>query len=90
MKTAGSGIPTAAGMCSFAGRRPALSSRGGSPPAAGAAKPTTAFVTQAVESPLASVCDTNDTAIAKVPKRHLAGRAGDGVHRNLRELAASL
>jgi hypothetical protein len=30
------------------------------------------LVTQAVESPLANVCDTNYTSIAKMPKRYLA------------------
>ena len=29
------------------------------------------FVTQAVESPLANVCDTNNTSIAKMPKRYI-------------------
>jgi acetamidase/formamidase len=48
------------------------------------------FVTQAVESPLANVCDTNYTSIAKMPKRYLPGRAYDGVHAQLRELAAAL
>ena len=48
------------------------------------------FVTQAVESPLANVCDTNYTSIAKMPKRYLPKPAYDGVHAHLRELAASL
>ncbi len=48
------------------------------------------FVTQAVESPLANVCDTNYTSIAKMPKRYLPGRAYDGLHAQLRELAAAL
>jgi acetamidase/formamidase len=48
------------------------------------------FVTQAVESPLANVCDTNYTSIAKMPKRYLTGLAYDGVHAHLRELAAAL
>src|SRR5215469_13854882 len=48
------------------------------------------FVTQAVESPLANVCDTNYTSIAKVPKRYLHGAAYAGVHDHLRELAAAL
>jgi amidase len=48
------------------------------------------FVTQAVESPLANVCDTNYTSIAKMPKRYLPGRAYDGIHAQLRELAAAL
>ncbi|MGH3170564.1 MAG: acetamidase/formamidase family protein [Trebonia sp.] len=48
------------------------------------------FVTQAVESPLANVCDTNYTAVAKMPKRYLPTVAFGGVHAHLRELAASL
>jgi acetamidase/formamidase len=48
------------------------------------------FVTQAVESPLANVCDTNYTSIAKMPKRYLPATSYDGVHAHLRELAASL
>jgi acetamidase/formamidase len=48
------------------------------------------FVTQAVESPLANVCDTNYTSIAKMPKRYLPKPAYDGIHAHLRELAASL
>src|SRR6202000_1913492 len=48
------------------------------------------LVTQAVESPLANVCDTNYTSIAKLPKRYLARPAYDGVHAHLRELAAAL
>jgi acetamidase/formamidase len=48
------------------------------------------FVTQAVESPLANVCDTNYTSIAKMPKRYLRATAYGGVHDHLRELAASL
>ena len=48
------------------------------------------FVTQAVESPLANVCDTNYTSIAKMPKRYLRTAAYAGVHDHLRELAASL
>jgi hypothetical protein len=48
------------------------------------------FVTQAVESPLANVCDTNYTSIAKMPKRYLRATAYDGAHAHLRELAASL
>src|ERR1700728_988369 len=48
------------------------------------------FVTQAVESPLANVCDTNYTSIAKMPKRYLPASAYDGVHAHLRELAAAL
>jgi acetamidase/formamidase len=48
------------------------------------------FVTQAVESPLANVCDTNYTSIAKMPKRYLPKPAYDGIHAHLRELAGSL
>jgi hypothetical protein len=43
-----------------------------------------------VESPLANVCDTNYTSIAKMPKRYLANSALGGVHAHLRELAAAL
>ena len=43
------------------------------------------FVTQAVESPLANVCDTNYTSIAKMPKRYLgAVTVMSGVHDQLR------
>jgi acetamidase/formamidase len=46
------------------------------------------LVTQAVESPLANVCDTNYTSIAKMPKRYLSpGGAMEGAHARLRELA---
>ena len=48
------------------------------------------LVTQAVESPLANVCDTNYTSIAKMPKRYLRAVAYAGMHDHLRELAASL
>ena len=48
------------------------------------------FVTQAVESPLANVCDTNYTSMAKMPKRYLRAPAYEGVHAHLRELAAAL
>ena len=46
------------------------------------------LVTQAVESPLANVCDTNYTSIAKMAKRYL-GRGGtmNGAHARLRDLA---
>jgi DNA-binding protein Fis len=47
------------------------------------------LVTQAVESPLANVCDTNYTSVAKMAKRYLSPRAAmDGAHARLRELAA--
>src|SRR5713226_8802853 len=46
------------------------------------------LVTQAVESPLANVCDTNYTSIAKMAKRYLvAADPMDGAHARLRELA---
>jgi len=48
------------------------------------------LVTQAVEAPLANVCDTNYTSIAKMPKRYVPTAAFGGVHDQLRELAASL
>src|SRR5579872_7256849 len=48
------------------------------------------LVTQAVESPLANVCDTNYTSIAKMPKRYLgSGDVMSGMHARLRDLAAS-
>ena len=48
------------------------------------------LVTQAVESPLANVCDTNYTSIAKMPKRYLpGGGAMDGGHARMLELAES-
>jgi acetamidase/formamidase len=45
------------------------------------------LVTQAVESPLANVCDTNYTSIAKMPKRYLGGAVMEGAHARLRDLA---
>jgi acetamidase/formamidase len=51
------------------------------------------LVTQAVESPLANVCDTNYTSIAKMAKRYLGSGPAkgdavmDGAHARLRELA---
>jgi acetamidase/formamidase len=48
------------------------------------------LVTQAVESPLANVCDTNYTSVAKMPKRYLRKPAFDGIHDHLRGLAANL
>jgi acetamidase/formamidase len=48
------------------------------------------LVAQAVESPLANVCDTNYTSIAKIPKRYLPTSAFDGAHARLRDLSASL
>ena len=47
-----------------------------------------------MESPLANVCDTNYTSVAKMPKRYLAPGSAmddavmDGAHARLRELAA--
>ena len=50
------------------------------------------LVTQAVESPLANVCDTNYTSIAKMPKRYLGPSLAPGAvmqdaHPRLRDLA---
>lgn len=46
------------------------------------------LLTQAVESPLANVCDTNYTSVAKVRKEWLPpGTAYDGTHARLREQA---
>jgi len=47
------------------------------------------LVTQTAESPLANVCDTNYTSVAKVAKRYLGRSAApmDGAHARLRELA---
>ncbi|MGA9776362.1 MAG: acetamidase/formamidase family protein [Candidatus Dormiibacterota bacterium] len=46
------------------------------------------LVTQAVLSPLANVCDTNYTSVAKFPKAYLPpGAAMGGAHQRLRELA---
>jgi DNA-binding protein Fis len=46
------------------------------------------LVTQAVESPLANVCDTNYTSIAKMAKRYLGPRAPmEDTHDRLRDLA---
>jgi acetamidase/formamidase len=51
------------------------------------------LVTQAVESPLANVCDTNYTSIAKMPKRYLGPSAViqaavmQDAHARLRDLA---
>lgn len=47
------------------------------------------LVTQGVLAPLANVCDTNYTSVAKFPKQFLPGEeAMRGSHRRLRELAA--
>ena len=45
------------------------------------------LVTQAVESPLANVCDTNYTSIAKMPKRYLTPGVMQDAHARLRDLA---
>jgi acetamidase/formamidase len=47
------------------------------------------LLSQAVESPLANVCDTNYTSVAKVRKDWLPPGIDDGVHRSLRERAAT-
>jgi hypothetical protein len=48
------------------------------------------LLSQAVESPLANVCDTNYTSVAKVRKQWLPGGSDlYGVHAGLRERAAS-
>lgn len=47
------------------------------------------LLTQAVESPLANVCDTNYTSVAKVRKEWLPpALSDDGVHARLRARAA--
>lgn len=49
------------------------------------------FATQAVESPLANVCDTNYTCVAKLRKEWLPRRESHrGLHAQLRETAAAL
>ena len=46
------------------------------------------FITQAVEAPLANVCDTNYTSVAKLRKDWLPPRpVMRGMHQQLRELA---
>ena len=48
------------------------------------------LVTQAIESPLANVCDTNYTCVARLPKQYLpASVPMDGAHARLRELSAA-
>ncbi len=48
------------------------------------------LVTQAIESPLANVCDTNYTCVARLQKRYLpSANPMDGAHARLRELAAA-
>jgi hypothetical protein len=47
------------------------------------------LLSQAVESPLANVCDTNYTSVAKVRKDWLPSTTDDaGIHHQLREQAA--
>lgn len=48
------------------------------------------LVTQAIESPLANVCDTNYTCVAKLPKRYMPSGPDlmRGAHMQLRDLAA--
>jgi acetamidase/formamidase len=48
------------------------------------------LLSQAVESPLANVCDTNYTSLAKVRKAWLPTRTDDGTHARLRAQAAAL
>ncbi|MFF5253411.1 acetamidase/formamidase family protein [Streptomyces leeuwenhoekii] len=49
------------------------------------------FATQTVESPLANVCDTNYTCVAKLRKQWLPARETHrGMHARLREVAAAL
>jgi acetamidase/formamidase len=47
------------------------------------------FITQAVEAPLANVCDTNYTSVAKLRKDWLPGRRATmrGAHEQLKQLA---
>jgi acetamidase/formamidase len=48
------------------------------------------LVTQAVESPLANVCDPNYTSIAKIAKDYLPGAGPmNGAHTRLTAIAAS-
>ncbi|HEY3734903.1 MAG TPA: acetamidase/formamidase family protein [Streptosporangiaceae bacterium] len=48
------------------------------------------LITQAIESPLANVCDPNYTSVAKLAKRYLPpGVVMDGAHARLREIAGS-
>jgi acetamidase/formamidase len=49
------------------------------------------LVTQTIESPLANVCDTNYTSIAKMPKRYLpVAGAMEGTHARIRDLASGV
>jgi len=48
------------------------------------------LVTQAIEAPLANVCDPNYTSVVKLPKRYLpAVDAMDSAHPRLRALASA-
>ncbi len=48
------------------------------------------LVTQAIEAPLANVCDPNYTSVVKIPKRYLpAGDAMGSAHTRLRTLATA-
>jgi hypothetical protein len=48
------------------------------------------LITQAVESPLANVCDPNYTSVAKMNKQYLPpAPAMDGAHARLTDLAAT-
>jgi acetamidase/formamidase len=48
------------------------------------------LITQAVESPLANVCDPNYTSVAKMNKQYLPqAPAMDGAHARLSDLAAT-
>ena len=48
------------------------------------------LITQAVESPLANVCDPNYTSVAKIAKTYLpAAGPMNGVHARLTEIADS-
>jgi len=49
------------------------------------------LVSQAGEAPVGNVCDTNYTMVAKIAKQYLGGAtAYDGVHAQLRQIAATL
>jgi amidase len=49
------------------------------------------LVSQAGEAPVGNVCDTNYTMVAKIAKQYLGGgTAYDGVHAQLRQVAATL
>ena len=46
------------------------------------------LITQAIEAPLANVCDPNYTSVVKMPKQYLpAAEPMQGAHARLRELA---